>query len=165
MGKNIVGENWREWFNEWGDRFLLFARQQARSLAEAEDIMQEAFVQVWTKRDRLPAIEPGLVFQQIRRTAINRARQDMRRRVREESYAVENEPAFCPDDGSVLSEGLEEALSKLPLDQREVVVLKIWGEQTFESIGNSLEISPNTAASRYRYGLEHLRRLLKGEQS
>jgi RNA polymerase sigma-70 factor (ECF subfamily) len=89
----------------------------------------------------------------------------MRRRVREESYAVANEPAFCPDDGIVLSEGLEEALSKLPLDQREVVVLKIWGEQTFESIGNSLEISPNTAASRYRYGLEHLRRLLKGEQS
>lgn len=165
MGKKIAGENWREWFNEWGDRFLLFARQQARSLAEAEDILQESFVQIWTKRDRLSAIEPGLVFQQIRRTAINRARQDMRRRAREESYAIEQEPVFCPEEGSGLSEGLEEALSKLPLDQREVLVLKVWGEQTFESIGNSLEISPNTAASRYRYGLEHLRRLLGGEQS
>ena len=165
MAKKTVADNWREWFNEWGDRFLLIARQQARSLAEAEDILQEAFVHIWTKRDRLSAIEPGLVFQQIRRTAINRARQDMRRRVREESFAAGQAPAFCPDDGNALSEGLEEALGKLPLDQREVLVLKIWGEQTFESIGLSLEISPNTAASRYRYGLEHLRRLLKGEQS
>ena len=45
-------------------------------------------------------------------------------------------------------------------DQQEVVVLKIWGELTFQEIADTLDISGNTAASRYRYALEKLRDLL-----
>ena len=41
-------------------------------------------------------------------------------------------------------------------------MLKIWHEHTFEEIGELLEISPNTAAGRYRYGLQKLRMFLKG---
>jgi len=52
---------------------------------------------------------------------------------------------------------------KLPPAQREVIVLKIWNRCTFEAIGDLLEISPNTAAGRYRYGLEKLRTCLRGE--
>src|SRR5689334_24797260 len=44
-------------------------------------------------------------------------------------------------------------LAALPGDQREVIVLKIWHEMTFEQIGELLPVSPNTAAGRYRYGL------------
>ena len=40
--------------------------------------------------------------------------------------------------------------------------MKIWGEQTFAEIGEILGISQNTAASRYRYGLEALKRHLGG---
>jgi DNA-directed RNA polymerase specialized sigma24 family protein len=54
-------------------------------------------------------------------------------------------------------------LSKLPAEQREVIVLKIWHEHTFEEIGGLLEVSPNTAAGRYRYGLQKLRACLNGE--
>jgi RNA polymerase sigma-70 factor (ECF subfamily) len=43
-----------------------------------------------------------------------------------------------------------------------VVTLKIWGELTFEEIAQVLEVPANTAASRYRYGLEALRKTLKG---
>ena len=53
-------------------------------------------------------------------------------------------------------------LAELPVAQREVIVLKIWHEYTFEEIGTILEISPNTAAGRYRYGLEKLQHRLKG---
>src|SRR5207244_8686014 len=53
-------------------------------------------------------------------------------------------------------------LAKLPVEQREVIVLKIWHEYTFEEIGELLELSPNTAAGRYRYGLQKLRACLKG---
>ena len=48
-------------------------------------------------------------------------------------------------------------LAELPVDQREVIVLKIWHRYTFEEIGGLLEISPNTAAGRYRYGLQKLK--------
>ena len=53
-------------------------------------------------------------------------------------------------------------LAALPQDQREVIVLKIWHRHTFEEIGELLDISPNTVAGRYRYGLQKLRMLLKG---
>lgn len=165
MGKQIEGEHWRDWIKEWGDRFLLFARQQARSLGEAEDILQEAIVHVWKKRNLFTRIEPGLVFLQIKRIAINRARQDQRRKKREEIYAENNQPLFEQPKESGLSGEIETALLNLPLEQREVVALKVWGEQTFEAIGQSLEISPNTAASRYRYGLDRMREMLKGELS
>lgn len=54
-----------------------------------------------------------------------------------------------------------EALSLLPGAQREVVVLKIWEQMTFAEIAEVLEITPSTAASRYRYALEKLSRLLR----
>ena len=54
-------------------------------------------------------------------------------------------------------------LAALPQDQREVIVLKIWHKHTFDEIGELLDISPNTAAGRYRYGLQKLRMFLKGE--
>ena len=55
------------------------------------------------------------------------------------------------------------ALGELPDEQREVVVMKIWGRLSFPQIAEALEISPNTAASRYRYALAKLREQLAGE--
>ena len=49
---------------------------------------------------------------------------------------------------------------QLPEEQREVLVLKIWSDFTFAEIAEQLAISPNTAASRYRYALTALRRIL-----
>ncbi|MEX0331632.1 MAG: RNA polymerase sigma factor [Puniceicoccaceae bacterium] len=162
MEKNLNGENWREWFNEWGDRFLLFARQQSGSYQEAEDILQEVFVHIWTRREAFPRIEPGLVFTHIRRKAIDSARSRKRRQLREQAFAEETEPPLFTDTAGMDGNVMQEALQQLPREQREVLVLKVWGDQTFESIGTTLDISPNTAASRYRYGLEQMRRLMKG---
>jgi DNA-directed RNA polymerase specialized sigma24 family protein len=53
-------------------------------------------------------------------------------------------------------------LAALPGPQREVIVLKLWHGHTFEEIGELLDLSPNTAAGRYRYGLEKLRVCLEG---
>ena len=52
---------------------------------------------------------------------------------------------------------LESALRELPDEQREIIVLRIWGQMTFEEAAAALEVSPNTAASRYRYGLAKLK--------
>jgi RNA polymerase sigma-70 factor, ECF subfamily len=53
------------------------------------------------------------------------------------------------------------ALGELPAEQRAVVHLKHWEGLTFEGIAAALEIPPNTAASRYRYGLDKLRGRLR----
>jgi RNA polymerase sigma-70 factor (ECF subfamily) len=56
---------------------------------------------------------------------------------------------------------LQTALRRLPLEQREVVVLRIWGELTFEEVGVVVGCSTSTAASRFRYGCSKLRAVLR----
>ena len=56
---------------------------------------------------------------------------------------------------------LSAALGELPADQRAVVHLKLWEGLTFEQIAELLGIPLNTAASRYRYGLDKLRERLR----
>src|SRR5439155_12214786 len=58
-------------------------------------------------------------------------------------------------------EALSAALAELPTEQRAIVHLKLWEGLTFEQIADLLGISPNTAASRYRYGLDKLRDRLR----
>ena len=162
MGKEIEGEHWREWLKEWGDHFLLFARQQSPTKSEAEDILQEAIVHVWKKRDIFSSIKPGLVFLQIKRIAIDRSRRDSRRKNREKLYVESEQPLFESSGNPGLATDIEQTLGELPLEQREVIVLKVWAEQTFDDIAKALDISPNTAASRYRYGLDKMRQMLRG---
>ncbi len=64
-----------------------------------------------------------------------------------------------PDDD--WREQIQSAVKRLPQEQAEVVVLKIWEELTFAEIADILGESPNTAASRYRYALEKLSRTLQ----
>ncbi len=54
-------------------------------------------------------------------------------------------------------------LSQLPPEQREVIVLKIWNNMTFEAIGRAFEVSPNTVAGRYRYGINKLKAAMKDQ--
>src|SRR5437016_1363483 len=92
-------EDWKSCFSEFGPGLLLFARQWARSAADAEDIVQEAFVKFWRRNHKI--------------------------------------------------------------NNRALLVLKIWNELTFNEIGDALGISQNTAASRYRYALANLKKNLQ----
>jgi RNA polymerase sigma-70 factor (ECF subfamily) len=56
---------------------------------------------------------------------------------------------------------VEQAMATLPSEQREVVVLHIWGGLTFQEVAGVLAIPANTAASRYRYALSKLRETMK----
>lgn len=155
---------WRRWLEQHAGRLLLFARQQTRTEADAEDLLQEALVECWKRigADDLPPL--ALVFATIRRRAIDRARRDQRRAQREAAGGAD-EPVWFDTAGSDAEtrELVTAALQKLPEIHREVVTLKIWGELTFAEIAAALEIPANTAASRYRYGLELLRKELQTE--
>jgi RNA polymerase sigma-70 factor (ECF subfamily) len=69
-------------------------------------------------------------------------------------------PTNDPDD-KLFREELAFALGELPEEQRVVVHLKLWEGLTFDSIATALDIPPNTAASRYRYGLDKMRERLR----
>ena len=52
------------------------------------------------------------------------------------------------------------ALLEIPSEQREVIQMKVYEKMTFQQIAEILDISANTVASRYRYAMDKLRKLL-----
>jgi RNA polymerase sigma-70 factor (ECF subfamily) len=153
---------WRDWFSKNGARFLLCARQWTRSKADAEDVLQEAFVRFWRNQRHLPGDASALLVTSIRRAALDHIRRESRRVNREQaSLVLDGEPlTWFEPATSEADQHLQEVLELLPDAQRQVVALKIWGELTFDEIARQLGCSLNTVASRYRYALEKLRESL-----
>jgi RNA polymerase sigma-70 factor (ECF subfamily) len=157
------GDDWKNWFDRHGAALLLLARQFVSSGADAEDIVQEAFVRFWRSRQRVtdPA---GFVFACVRNCALD-CQRSQRRQVDREQHAAraEAEPQFCRAEDNERRAAIETALRELPSEQSAVLVMKIWGGLTFAQIAAALEIPPNTATSRYRYALARLREALAKE--
>ena len=160
MENVATDENWKTCFSQLAPGLLLFARQWARSTADAEDIVQEAFVRFWRKQHDIS--NRGLLYATVRSIALDFLRRDSRRARRESIVVSESDqtvqPLFEIEDES--QRALVAALDVLPNEQREVLVMKIWNELTFADIANVLGISQNTAASRYRYALAALKKNL-----
>lgn len=166
--------SWADWLKEHGSKLLLFTRQQTRSIADAEDVLQEALVKL-AKKEAEGTFDGGqaswlpYLYTSIRRCAIDLGRKEDRRSRREEKsetnkiiqYGEYIDPWFNSNGADDESrQYLESGLKKLPEKFASVITLKIWGELTFAEIGKKLSISQNTAASRYRYGLEALKKHL-----
>ncbi len=137
---------------------ILYGRALGLSHGEAEDVLQETFLAL-TQRAFAPAKPEHYCVRSFRNRALNHRRTLWRRLTREwESLRwFEKSPGETPEERAAMR-----CLAELPMDQREAIVLKIWHEHTFEEIGGLLEISPNTAAGRYRYGLQKLKSKLEG---
>ena len=154
-------ENWKSCFSEVAPGLLLFARQWVHSAADAEDVVQEAFVKFWRRHHNIE--NRALLYAAVRSIALDFIRRDKRRTQREATAFAEAEPAIKPqfEWEDETQSTLAAAVGSLPHDQREVLVLKIWNELTFNEIGSALGISQNTAASRYRYALANLKKNLQ----
>jgi RNA polymerase sigma-70 factor, ECF subfamily len=160
MENVATDENWKTCFAQLAPGLVLFARQWTRSAADAEDVVQEAFVKFW--RRNYDIANRGLLYATVRSVALDLLRRNSRR-ARREATALSDadqsvQPAFQIEDDS--QRALVAAINLLPAEQREVLVMKIWNDLTFAEIGSALGISQNTAASRYRYALTTLKKNL-----
>ncbi len=151
-------ENWKTCFAELAPGLLLFARQWVRSAADAEDVVQEAFVRFWRKQHSIE--NRGLLFATVRSIALDFIRRNIRRERREADALRDAEQVVEPqfEESGEAQQALVAAIRELPIEQREVLVMKIWNELTFAEIAAALGISQNTAASRYRYALGSLKK-------
>jgi len=155
---------WQQWLGRHGPALLLFARQWAGDTADAEDAVQDGFVRFWRARER--ARDAGYLYACVRSAAIDLARSRRRRhRAAGSDGPSTGSAALVPADALDSSQAAEQAelaaavgasLGRLPPEQREVVVMKVWGGLTFAEIAKAVGVSPNTAASRYRYALGRL---------
>ncbi len=150
--------DWSSWLEEHGPALLLLARQYVNSHADAEDVVHDAFLAFWKTKHR--AEDPtAYLYSCVRNTSLNWIRNRRRRQQREQAQAQPESQNWF----TMQHDDLQQQLTLLPTEQREVVVLKIWGHLNFRQIGEALGISSNTAASRYRYALEKLRASLSME--
>jgi RNA polymerase sigma-70 factor (ECF subfamily) len=160
MENVATDDDWKVCFAEAAPGLVLFARQFVHSIADAEDIVQDAFVKFWRKRHSVE--NRALLFSAVRSIALDAIRRDARRARRETTALADAEqvttPKFDTDDDE--QRALAAAVDRLPPDQREVLTMKIWNDLTFAEIGGALGISQNTAASRYRYALTSLKKSL-----
>ena len=149
-------------FDLTSHRLVRFAVAITRSQHDAEDCVQTSLVRIATDPKLLASVTCpwSYMLRMVRNEALLVGR---RKRVR----AVSNDLTDLVTVRRVDELEREEtfravwsALRALPVEQAEVVVLKIWEEMTFAQIGEVLDASPNTVASRYQYALAKLSRRL-----
>ena len=133
---------------------------------DTRDLLQEIFVKLVREKNLLRGVrdERAFLIRLAHNAAIDLIRRRGTREKTKEHFAAETISVFAPaenPDEKIFRDEFSLALGELPEEQRAVVHLKLWGELTFEQIAAALDISPNTAASRYRYGLDKLRERLR----
>lgn len=141
-------------WREHADRLLLYAATIAPD--RAEDVLQAVFARLLSTD--MPAVESeaAYLFRAVRNEAVNVLRSARRgARVRFFEAAAED-----PRDKVEMREQVEGALMQLPQEQREAVVLKIWGDLSFPEAAGVLGVSEKTVEHRYYRGLSALEELL-----
>lgn len=153
-------------YEEHAQALFAFLLNLTRSEDETREVLQEVFVKLARDSELLAGARDVRAFllRLAHNTAIDLVRRQGARRRCHEQFGAEHLGLFAatsdPDEAAFRAR-LTGAMGQLPPEQRAVIHLKLWEQLTFEQIADALEIPPNTAASRYRYGLDKLRDLLR----
>lgn len=141
-------------YRQYGGPLLLFAVSICGDSSRAQDAVHHVFLKLMETGHLQVAIDPkAYLFASVRNVLLNETR-SRQRNVPIDPDRFWFEP---PDRDHAAELNLRRALRSLPDDQRQVVVLHIWGELTFAQVAEIVSITANTAASRYRYALTKLR--------
>src|ERR1700722_9526940 len=153
-------------YDDHASSLFAFLLNFTRNVSDTRDLLQEIFVKIAHEAHLLENVrdERAFLIRLAHNAAIDLIRRRDTRAQTKQNFAAERISAFAPasdPDVAFFRNELSLALGELPEDQRSVVHLKLWEGWTFDAIAEALETSPNTAASRYRYGLDKLRELLR----
>ena len=145
------------------DRLYALALWRTGSAADADDVLQEAFVRLTQERGKLAGVRDPFAWLA---TVTHRAAIDVhRRRDRRRETTLEACPFVVADETSperrVDAERVARLLDEIPAAQREAIVLKHYAGESFAAIGRITGVTKFTAASRYRLGMRRLRRFLR----
>ena len=156
-------------YERYKNELVTLAAALLTDVALAEDVVHDVFVGFIENKGgfRLTGSLKGYLATCVANNACNRNKADYKHRY----LAVEKTDTAMPDSedpaASVISneqfERLLRALGQLPYEQREVLVLRTYGNLKFAAIAAQQNVSIHTAQGRYRYALDKLRSILDSE--
>jgi RNA polymerase sigma-70 factor (ECF subfamily) len=156
-------------YEKYRECLLKVAAALLQDRSGIEDVLHDVFVDfaATTGRFELKGSLKGYLAICVANRARDRNR-TMQRRSAADLDGIRSHPAGedGPDRVAMSRElmaKLEAAMTELPDEQRETVVLHLQSKLPFREIARLRKISVNTALSRYRYGLEKIRLALDGQ--
>ncbi|MDO4586923.1 MAG: sigma-70 family RNA polymerase sigma factor [Planctomycetia bacterium] len=159
--KTLLAEELVHIFDEHYALLLLFARQWNSS--NAEDVVQTAFMRLikYVYEKGRPENMVAWLFTAIRNEANNQKRNRNRRNHYEEEFAKERKVWFVPIETTTLEvQEMMDSLEQLPIELWEIVIMRIWGELSFDEIADSTQQPRTTVWRRYNEALDILRKSL-----
>ncbi len=145
-----------ELFDRYGAFVLGVARRAAGSVCTAEDVVQDVFTALWCHPERFDPERGSLrafLGVQAHRRAVDAIRRDVRREAREQRDGLDQgSKTRCQDetDRLAMTEVVQQAIDRLPDDQRRAVELVFWHGHTHREVAEVLGIPCGTAKSRLR---------------
>ena len=136
---------------------LAYALSLLHDRAASEDVLHQVFMRLLQGNVAINGPPLHYLYRAIRNTSLNYRREHSRElELAQNGHWLESPPGM-EETGLAL----QSALAELPDEQREIMILHVWGQMTFEEAAAALDISSNTAASRYRYALAKLKERLQ----
>lgn len=155
-------------YEKYLDYLLTLAIGLSNNFNTAQDIVHDVFVRFAASRQGFG--QRGNLKSYLTTCVVNQARDQIRRdehqRDRLNQAALIVSESDCPEKTIIsdeVTQRLNKAVSELPYEQRETVVLHLKAGLRFREIAQLQDESINTVQGRYRYGLDKLRSILKDE--
>lgn len=151
------------------DELVHFAFHRLGNQQDAEDVVQDVYLEAFrdrTKRKNITAVRPYLF-----RSVGNRCLDLLRSRLRQKSELLSEDSISA--EGDALSsiaqrekrKEMNRLLDLIPAKEAEVIRLRVFSDLTFAEIAEAVGSSTPTVKSRFRYGLEKLRRKMRPEEA
>jgi RNA polymerase sigma-70 factor (ECF subfamily) len=151
-------------YDRYSRSLYRFAFAITGSSEDAEDAVQEVFIRLAREIRRLRGVESfkAYLFTSTRNAAYSILRKKKRKSELHQAMCSEfmSQMAGAGNDAHIDASLVCRAMADLPVEQREVLVLKVYDEMTFKEIADTTGIPINTAASRYKYAVAKLREIL-----
>ena len=155
-------------YEKYSDLLFTVAIALLRDGSAAEDAVQDVFVQFAEKMADFRLT--GSLKAYLSVCVANRAKNVLASRKKDCTLSetqVIPATSLNPEQQIICNEELRqvaEAMEQLPIEQRQVIALHHYSQMSLRAIARSLELSPNTAKRRYRYGMDKLRQLLNDRE-
>ena len=160
----------RRIFDKYEADLTMLATRLLTDANAAEDVLQDVFMSFVKSIDSFQLT--GSLKGYFVTCVANRSRDYYRKEQRQKVSSIEQAEHLESDLSSPVQlvikdeqlQQLASAMTQLPYEQREVIVLHVNEGMKFKQIAKLQNVSNKTAQSRYRYGLDKLRSILKDKE-